>query len=128
MKYANWLFAVPTLLAVMLAGDNLSMVSAQGSDSWAIAQAQRAVRQQVTNQEGGRGSTVTFNSNTQTELRSNGAVRVSGTGAFANNNNSRNNNARSRDFTVGNHAVTRKIQRAARLVLARVGAHATATD
>ncbi len=102
MKYANWSFTSFALLAVMLAGDNLRIASAQSSGDWAIAQAQRAVRQQIINQEGGQGASVTFNRNAQTEPRSNGAVRVSGTGAFANNsryNNSRNNNGRTREFT-----------------------------
>ncbi len=100
----NILFAAFTLLAVMLASGSMSLVSAQGSGEWAIAQAQRAVRQQITTQEGGRGPTVFFNSDAQTEARMNAAVRVSGTGTFANNNDSRyndprNNNARSRAFS-----------------------------
>jgi hypothetical protein len=78
---------------VLLSG-SLRPVVAQGSGDWAIAQAQRAVRQQITNREGGRGSTVSFNNDAQTEARANAAIRVSGTGTFSNNNDARNNAAR----------------------------------
>jgi hypothetical protein len=114
------LYAVGTVFALLLASGNLSKVSAQGSGAWAIAQAQRAVRQQIINQEsqqesrqdgrqdgrreGWGGSTVTFNRDTQTESISNSGVRVSGTGTFSINNNARygngrNNAARSREFS-----------------------------
>ncbi len=98
------LYAACTVLALLLASGNLSKVSAQGSGAWAIAQAQHAVRQQITNQEGGRTPTVSFNNDTQTESRTNSGVRVSGTGTFSNNsnaryNNGRNNDARPRDFS-----------------------------
>ena len=84
------IIAVLSLLAVTLACGSLSTVSAQN----AIAQAQRAVEQQITRQEGGRGAAVSFNNDAQTESRTNAAVRVSGTGVFSSNNDSRYNNSR----------------------------------
>jgi hypothetical protein len=93
------LFAVGTLLALILASGNLSKVSAQGSGAWAITQAQQAVRQQISNQEGGRAQTIRFNSDAQTEAGANAAVRVSGTGTFSGNNDSLNNKGRWREFS-----------------------------
>ena len=92
-------FAAGTLLALMLASGNLNKASAQGSATWAIAQAQQAVRQQINEQEGTRAQTVQFNRDAQTEFRANAAVRVSGTGTFAGNNDSRNNADRWREFS-----------------------------
>ncbi|NOT59792.1 MAG: DUF3011 domain-containing protein [Acidobacteria bacterium] len=88
------IITVFSLLALTLASDSLSQVSARS----AIAQAQRAVREQITNQEGGRGGTVSFNRDAQSEARTNSVMRVSGTGVFSNNNNSRNNNSRNNEL------------------------------
>ena len=102
------------LLAVMLAGGSLSTVLAQGSQDRAIDQAQRAVRQRIISQEGGRDLTVVFNTDAQTAWRSRTEVRVNGTGSFSRNNDpryansrdndqryndSRNNGGRARDFS-----------------------------
>ena len=100
----NISFAVFTLLALSLASGSLSRVFAQGSGDRAIDQAQRAVREQLTNREGGRNPTVVFNNDAQTEFISNTGVRVRGTGAFSRNNdpryaNSRNNDGQSRNFS-----------------------------
>ncbi len=89
------LLATLALLAVMLTSVGLSPVLAQqNSEDRAINQAQQAVRNQIINREAGRGQTVRFNSDTQTESRSNSQVFVRGTGSFSNNSNARNNNAR----------------------------------
>jgi hypothetical protein len=93
------LLAAGPLLALLLSSGNPSQVSAQGSKAWTIAQAQQAVRQQIANQEGGRAQIVRFNSDAQTEARSNAAVRVSGTGVFSANNGSRNDTSRWREFS-----------------------------
>ncbi|MEK6300565.1 MAG: RICIN domain-containing protein [Acidobacteriota bacterium] len=93
------------LLAVVLAGGSLSAVLAQqGSEDRAIDQAQRAVRQRIITQEGGRNLTVLFNTDAQTDVRSRTAVRVRGTGSFSRTNDSRytssrDNDRRSRDFS-----------------------------
>lgn len=84
------------LIAVILAG-NPSTVLAQGSDNRAIGQAQRAVRQRIVNQEGGRNVTVVFNTDAQTDFRSRNEVRVRGTGSFSRNNDSRYSNSRDND-------------------------------
>lgn len=86
-----------TLLAVILAGGSLSTVLAQGLEDRVIAQAQRAVRQRIVRQEGGRNVTVVFNSDAQTDFRSRNAVRVRGTGAFSRTNDSRYRNSRNND-------------------------------
>jgi hypothetical protein len=93
-----------TLLAVILAGGNLSTVLAQDSDDRAIGQAQRAVRQRIISQEAGRNSrdggrnlTVLFNTDAQTVFRSRTEVRVRGTGTFSRNNDSRYSNSRDND-------------------------------
>ncbi len=90
------LFAAFTLLALILAGSSLSIV-AQGSGEWAITKAQQAVRERITNREGGRDTTVLFNNDAQTDSKLNRDVRVRGTGTFSRNNNSRNNNSRNND-------------------------------
>lgn len=101
LKNGNRLFAACALL--ILTSGNLSQVSAQSSGAWAVARAQQAVRQQINTQETGRSQTIRFNNDAQTESRSNMTVRVSGTGTFLNDNNSRNNSrnaaGRSRDFS-----------------------------
>ena len=100
-------------LVVILAGGTLSTVLAQGSEDRAIEQAQRAVRQRIISQEGGRNLTVLFNTDAHTDFRSRMEVRVRGTGSFSRNdsrysnsrendqryNDSRNNGGRSRDFS-----------------------------
>jgi hypothetical protein len=95
-----------TLVAIILASASLSRVLAQGSEDRAIAQAQRAVRERILNQEGrrnsresGRNPLVLFNNDAQTEFKSNTEVRVRGTGTFTRNSDSRtddlrNNNSR----------------------------------
>lgn len=83
-----------TLLAVMLAGSSLNRGLAQDSRNWAIDQAQRAVREQITSREEGRDLIVRYNRDAQTELRSNAQVYVKGTGVF-----SRNNDGRWRNFS-----------------------------
>lgn len=91
------LFAACAFL--ILTSGSLNQASAQGSGAWAVAQAQQAVRQQINAQEPGRSQMVRFNSDAQTESRSNMTVRVSGTGTFSGDNNSRNAAGRSRDFS-----------------------------
>ena len=105
----NTFFAAFILLALSLvsgASGSLSSALAQGSGDRAIDQAQQAVRAQIINQEGGRDRregvrdpTVLFNSDASTEFRSNAEVRVRGTGAFSQNNDSGNNDGRSRGFS-----------------------------
>src|ERR1051326_9385367 len=90
----NILFAAFILLAVTVAGSSLGSTLAQGTGDWAIGQAQQAVKERITNQEGGRNPTVLFNSDAQTEFRSNAGVRVHGTGTFSRNSDSRNNYSR----------------------------------
>ncbi len=105
----NTFLAGFTLITVILVG-SLSTVLAQGSDNRTIDQAQRAVRQRIVSQEGGRNVTVVFNTDAQTDLRSRNAVRVRGTGTFSRtndsrryndprNNDSRYDGGRSRDFS-----------------------------
>lgn len=98
------LFAVCALLAVILTGVGRSEVVPQGSEDQAINQAQRAVRDQIMNREGGRGQTVLFNRDATSEFKSNREVRVRGTGTLSRNNewrdnNARNNNGGSREFS-----------------------------
>lgn len=91
------LFAVLAILGVITAigaSSSLISVSAQDSEDWDVAQAQRAVRQRITTQAGGGGATVLFHRDAQTGARTNTAVRITGTGTIWRNNNSRNNNAR----------------------------------
>ncbi|MEK6286199.1 MAG: RICIN domain-containing protein [Acidobacteriota bacterium] len=85
------------LLAVILAGGSLSTVLAQGTGDRAIDQAQRAVRQRIINQEGGRNLTVLFNTDAETDFKSRTEVRVRGTGSFSRNNDSRYSNSRDND-------------------------------
>ncbi len=101
------LFAVCALFTVIFAvgtSGGLNSVSAQDSDDRAISQAQRAVRTQIINREGGRGQTVMFNRDGTSEFKSNTEVLVRGTGILSNSgnsrgNNARNNNAGSREFS-----------------------------
>lgn len=101
------------LTAAILAG-SLSTVLAQGSDNRTIDQAQRAVKQRIVSQEGGRNLTVIFNADAETVFKSRTEVRVRGTGSFSRTNDrgesnqrdndqryddSRNNSGRSRDFS-----------------------------
>src|SRR5947209_7442699 len=101
----NTFFAAFTLLALILASGSLSSALAQGSGDWAIDQAQRAVREQITSREDGRNPAVVFNSDAKTEFIWNRGVRVRGTGAFSRNNDPhynndrRYNNGESRNFS-----------------------------
>jgi len=114
IRVPNIVLSAFALLAVMLAGGSLSTVQAQGSQDRAIDQAQRAVRQRIISQEGGRDLTVVFNTDAQTAFRSRTEVRVNGTGSFSRTNgqrygdsrdndqrynDSRNNGGRARDFS-----------------------------
>jgi Ricin-type beta-trefoil lectin domain-like len=114
IRVPNMVLSAFALLAVILAGGSLSTVLAQDSQDRAIDQAQRAVRQRIISQEGGRNLTVLFNTDAQTAFRSRTEVRVNGTGSFSRNNDadssnprdndqryndSRNNGGRSRDFS-----------------------------
>jgi hypothetical protein len=85
------------LLAVVLGGGTLSAVLAQNSGDRTIDQAQRAVRQRIISQEGGRNLTVLFNTDARTDFRSRMEVRVRGTGSFSRNNDSRYGNSRDND-------------------------------
>jgi len=85
------------LLAVILAGASLSTIQAQGSGDRTIDQAQRAVRQRIISQEGGRNLTVLFNTDARTDFRSRTAVRVRGTGTFSRANYSPYGNSRDND-------------------------------
>ena len=94
------LLAALALLAAILvsgAGGGLSQASAQDSGDRAIYQAQRAVREQITNREGVRGQTVLFNRDASSESISNTEVRVRGTGTLSRNNDPRNNDPRNND-------------------------------
>jgi hypothetical protein len=93
----NMVLSAFALLAVTLAGGSLSTVLAQGSGDRAIDQAQRAVRQRIISQEGGRNLTVLFNTDAQTDSRSRTEVRVRGTGSFSRTNDSRYSNSRDND-------------------------------
>jgi len=100
----NMVLSAFALLAVILTGGSLSTVLAQRSEDRAIDQAQRAVRQRIIRQEGGRNLTVLFNTDAQTDFKSRTEVRVRGTGSFSRNNDqryndSRNNGGKSRDFS-----------------------------
>jgi ricin-type beta-trefoil lectin protein len=104
IRVRNMVLLAFALLAVILAGGSMSTVQAQGSQDRAIDQAQRAVRQRIISQEGGRDLTVVFNTDAQTAFRSRTEVRVNGTGSFSRNNDqryndSRNNGGRARDFS-----------------------------
>ena len=76
IRVPNIVLSAFALLAVILAGGSLSTVQAQGSQDRAIDQAQRAVRQRIVSQEGGRDLTVVFNTDAQTAFRSRTEVRV----------------------------------------------------
>lgn len=67
------------LLAIVIGGNSLGV--AQGSDDWAIDQAQRAVRERMASREGERDVTVRFRSDARTESSSNANLRVRGTGS-----------------------------------------------
>jgi hypothetical protein len=88
------------LIAVVIvigASGGMKPVLAQDSGDRAVIQAQRAVRQQILDQEGGRGQTVLFNNDAKTEVRSNTEVRIYGTGTLSRANDSRNKKARNND-------------------------------
>lgn len=95
------------LIAAILLGSTsgrLSQALAQDSGDRAVSQAQRAVRDQIINREGGRGQTVSFNNDATSEFRSNTEVLIRGTGNMSRSNDTRNNgvgnnNSRSRGFT-----------------------------
>ena len=72
-----WLAAMTVLAAVIASS---SLVLAQGSTDRAIDQAQRAVQERITNQQGGQDLTVQFARDARTEFPSNAQVRVRGTG------------------------------------------------
>lgn len=90
------LATVALFAAVLAVGASVRLhpVSAQDSNDRAINQAQRAVRDQIINREGGRGQTVVFNRDATTEFKSNTEIRVRGTGTLSNSNETRNNNQR----------------------------------
>jgi hypothetical protein len=100
IRVPNMVLSGFALLAVLLAGGGLSPVEAQGSQDRAIDQAQRAVRQRIISQEGGRNLTVVFNTDAQTAFRSRTEVRVNGTGSFSRNNDPRYGNSRDNDQRV----------------------------
>lgn len=83
------ILSVLSLLALILAEGALNSVTAQNSGNLAIDQAQRAVRQRIITQEGGRDLTVVFNTDAETDFRSQTQVRVRGTGSFSRNADSR---------------------------------------
>jgi hypothetical protein len=84
--------AVSTFLAVVLAVGSLGL--AQGSEDRAIDQAQRAVRERITNREAGHDLIVRFGNDARTESASNAEVRVRGTGSLQ-----RSNDGKSRLFS-----------------------------
>jgi hypothetical protein len=67
-----------TVLVGVIASGSLGL--AQGSQDRAIDQAQRAVSQRITSQEGGRDLAVQFGRDARTEFPSNTGIRVRGTG------------------------------------------------
>jgi archaellum component FlaF (FlaF/FlaG flagellin family) len=72
--------AVFTFLAVVIAGGALSV--AQDSGNRTVNEAQRAVRERITNREGRRDLIVRFGNDARTESASNADVRVHGTGSL----------------------------------------------
>ena len=72
-------FAAATVLAGVIASG--SLVVAQGSTDRAIDQAQRAVQERITSQQGGGNLTVQFARDAQTEFPSSAQVLVRGTGS-----------------------------------------------
>ena len=78
MDHRIQLAAVTVLVGVIASG---SLGLAQGSQDRAIDQAQRAVRERITSQDGGGDLTVQFGRDARTEFPSNTDVRVSGTGS-----------------------------------------------
>ena len=97
IRVPNIVLSAFALLAVILAAGSLSTVHAQGSQERAIDQAQRAVRQRIISQEGGRDLTVVFNTDAQTAFRSRTEVRVNGTGSFSRTNGQRYGDSRDND-------------------------------
>ena len=89
----NTLLAALAFAGITLSG-GLNKVLAQDWDNRVIDEAQRAVRQRIVSQEGGRDVTVSFNNDAQTDVRSRNAVRVRGTGTFSRDGNSRNDDSR----------------------------------
>jgi hypothetical protein len=79
------------LMMVVASG---SLAVAQGADNRAIDQAQRAVSDRITSQEGGAAVAVRFGRDASTEFPSNTNVRVRGTGSVV-----RNNDGRTRPFS-----------------------------
>ena len=75
-----WFAAVAALAGVIVCG---SLVVAQESTDRAIDQAQRAVRERIVSQQGGRDLTVQFAGDPRTEFPSNTQVRVRGTGSVS---------------------------------------------
>jgi len=91
------------LLGVILTSLSSANVSAQNSGTWAINQAQQAVRRQIVNErtqergqypanQGRNDATVQFNNDVRTEARSNSTLLVRGTGSSSSNNGYNNNN------------------------------------
>jgi hypothetical protein len=72
--------AVFTCLAVVNAGSALSV--AQDTGNRTVNEAQRAVRERITNREGRRDLLVRFGNDARTESASNADVRVRGTGSL----------------------------------------------
>src|SRR3954463_2616613 len=79
------------LMMVVASG---SLAVAQGADNRAIDQAQRAVSDRITSQEGGAAVAGRFGRDASTEFPSNTNVRVRGTGSVV-----RNNDGRTRPFS-----------------------------
>lgn len=94
----NMVLLALALFAVILACGSLSTVFAQGSEEWAVGQAQRAVRQRIVSREGVTSVAVAFNTDAETDLRSRNAVRVRGTGTLSRSNDSRYNNRQNSDW------------------------------
>jgi hypothetical protein len=74
-------FAAVIVLAGVIASGSVAWAQAQSSTDRAIDQAQRAVRDQIASQTGGRDLTVEFDRDARTEFPSNTQVRVRGTGS-----------------------------------------------
>jgi hypothetical protein len=80
------------LLAVVIGSSSLG--AAQGSDDWAIDQAQRAVQERIANREGERDVFVRFARDARTESALNTSLRVRGTGSVV-----RSRDGKARPFT-----------------------------
>ncbi|HVQ13755.1 MAG TPA: hypothetical protein VMS40_09195 [Vicinamibacterales bacterium] len=86
------LVTVLILVAGVMPGSGLS--GSQNSGDRSIDRAQRAVSEQITTREGGRGLIVRFNRDARTESKSKTEIRVRGTGQLA-----RNNDGEARNFS-----------------------------